>query len=843
MNLSDLPQRILNHVLMPGYRPSKPKAIAIELGYGKEDIAEFKRALKQLIKQGQVKYGAQHLIFPPTAAVPAKSPPRTSKNSLHRATPTRAERSVADPSAAEPGDAESRAVSREARKGERTGIFRKAAGGYGFVSPQSEQPAGATEQESGPRDKRADDIFVPEAKILDAADGDLVRVRLEPGRGQKGRFSGSIVAVLERRTHRFVGTYRERSGKGFVTIDSGAFEQDALVGDAGAKNVRAGDKVVVDMVHFPGPKRGGEAVVVEVLGPRGRPGVDTLTIIHQFGLPGEFPAEVIDDSRRAADRFDEEHITGRTDFTQETVITIDPAEARDFDDAISLRRIENDHWLLGVHIADVSHFVPEGSPLDVEARNRGTSVYLPDRVIPMLPEIISNNLASLQPDRIRYTMSVVIEFDPAGHFIASTMHRGAIRSAHRFNYEEIDDYLADDGPWRKKLAPDVFRLVREMHTLAMLLRKKRVSGGSIELTVPDVRILLDDDGKVRGAEIERNTESHQMIEEFMLAANEAVARRLAVDESLNLMRRIHEAPSPLKLRQLTDFISALGIKTRSLESRFEIKRLIEQSVDRPESTAINVAVLRSMQKAIYSPRDIGHYALNSDYYCHFTSPIRRYPDLVIHRMVGDLIVGKRPRDDFGFLERLGQHCSELEQRAEKAERDLIRLKLLNYLMDKLGTTFDAIVTGVEASGLYCLCDPLPVDGFLPVDMLPRDRYFFDRGARALTGHRTGNAFRIGDRLRVRVALVDPDRRELELELVQRLESHHREVASKSRGRNRSREDERAAKQKQPRRAAKVHPQSSSSRRSESPARSKPKRQKPSSASSRTSRSKRPRRPS
>ncbi len=745
MNLSPLEQRLINHVSSPGYRPAKPKTIARDLGLDEEEIAQMRRFIRRLVKTGSLRFGPRHMVLPPQLAGSADA---------------------SQPANASPADS--------VKKNEVVGLYRRAAGGYGFVTPQ----ATTSNATRGQRDRSAD-IFVPEFKSGDAADGDLVRVRLSRSRDQSQRLSGSIAEVLQRRTRRFVGNYRERAGKGYVLVDAEAFENDVLVGDAGAKNCRSGDKVVIEMVHFPSPTRDGEAVIVEVLGPRGQPGVDTQTIIHQFGLPGEFPSEVMEDARRSADRFDENDISARTDFTGETVVTIDPQEARDFDDAISLRRIEKDHWLLGVHIADVSHFVPLDSQLDIEARNRGTSVYLPDRVIPMLPEVISNNLASLQPDRVRYTMSVLIEYDPNGHFVRSELHRGAIRSAHRFNYEEIDEYLADDKPWKKRLSADVFCLLRDMHALAMILRAKRMRQGSIELTIPDVKILLDDDGRVRGAEIEKNTESHQLIEEFMLAANESVARRLAVDESLNLMRRIHEAPSPLKLRQLTEFVAALGLKSNSLESRFEIKRLIEETAGTPESAAVNVSVLRSMQKAIYSPREIGHYALNSDYYCHFTSPIRRYPDLVIHRMVGDVLDGKRPRDDFADLERLGQQCSELEQRAERAERDLIRLKLLNYLADKVGTTFDATVTGVEAVGLYCLCEPLPVDGLIPVDMLPRDRYYFDRTARALTGHRTGNSFRIGDRLRVKVALVDPDRRDLELELVGRLGVPHRAVAGKS----------------------------------------------------------------
>jgi ribonuclease R len=386
----------------------------------------------------------------------------------------------------------------------------------------------------------------------------------------------------------------------------------------------------------------------------------------------------------------------------------------------------------------------------------------------MLPETISNNLASLQPNRVRYTMSVIIEFDPEGNPVATEWFRAAIRSAHRFHYEEIDDYLENDRPWKRKLSPDVFALVRDMHTLAMLLRRKRLARGAIELHLPEVKIELDDEGRVSGASVQQNTESHQIIEEFMLAANEAVARKLAIDHSLHVLRRIHEPPSPLKLRQLTEFVQALGLPCESLESRFEIKRLIEQTAGRPESAAVNVTVLRSMQKAVYSPRDVGHYALNSDYYCHFTSPIRRYPDLVTHRMVGSLLDGRKPANDFQQLTELGIQCSELEQRAERAERDLVRLKLLNYLVDKIGLEMTAVATGIEAIGVFALCDQLPVDGLIPIDSLPRDRYHLDRTSRSLTGHRAGHTFRIGDRLTVRVARVDPDRRELEFELVHRL---------------------------------------------------------------------------
>ena len=451
-------------------------------------------------------------------------------------------------------------------------------------------------------------------------------------------------------------------------VEGGVFESGILVGDAGAKRCEVGDIVVIEMANFPSNHGPGEGVIVEVLGDRGKPGVDTMMIIREFGLPEEFPENVLEAAREQAEAFDEK-VGDRTDFTNKTVITIDPKTARDFDDAISLEKIENDHWLLGVHIADVSHFVPRRSDLDDEAYKRGTSVYLPDRVIPMLPELISNNLASLQPDRVRYCMTAMIEFDPEGMHIGTELFRGAIKSAHRFNYGEVDEYLENDKPWKKKLTPQVFKLVRDMHTLGMKLRKRRMKRGAIELSLPDVKIELDKNGKVSGAFTEENTESHQIIEEFMLAANEAVAQSL-FDDDLFFVRRIHESPSPQKLKELTKFMRQIGIDCESLESRFEIKRIAETAGNRPEAKAIHFSILRSMQKAVYSPKEVGHYALASDAYCHFTSPIRRYPDLVIHRMIGDIIDGKKPDSNFDRIAALGQHCSRLEQRAESSEREL-----------------------------------------------------------------------------------------------------------------------------------------------------------------------------
>ncbi|HND52891.1 MAG TPA: ribonuclease R [Pirellulaceae bacterium] len=635
-----------------------------------------------------------------------------------------------------------------------SGVFRRAAGGYGFVRPQ-----GATLGD------RSGDIYVPLESAQDAASGDLVTVRISKRRrhGQQ-KLSGEIVEILKRDTHQFVGVYSERGGEAFVQVDGRMFTQPIPVGDPGAKGARDGDKVVIEMVRFPSHYSDGEGVIIEVLGARGKAGVDTLAIMREFELPEQFPEEVLEAARRQAEQFDETKLDGRVDLTHETIITIDPLDARDFDDAVSLEKLENGHWLLGVHIADVAHFVPAKSTLDREARERGTSVYLPDRVIPMLPEVISNNLASLQPHKVRYARTVTIEFTDEGVRVATDVKRSAIKSRRRFTYEEVDEYLADPDAWREKLVPEVHSLLGRMHELAMVLRRRRLELGAIELTLPEIKLVLDRRGQVEGARIVENTVSHQIIEEFMLAANEAVAWQVRQKE-LPLLSRVHGAPDPRKLRALTEFVRSLGIPCESLESRFEIKRVIAEVAGRPEQHAVNYAVLRSMQKAHYAPTDEGHYALHSRDYCHFTSPIRRYPDLVVHRIFDHLARGHRPPETIEHLFGLGEHCSEREQRAETAERELIKVKLLSYLAQRIGEKLEAVITGVEAFGIFAQGVTLPAEGLIHVTGLRDDYYHYDSASHSLVGRRAGNAFRLGDVITVQIARVDIDGRELDFRLV------------------------------------------------------------------------------
>lgn len=711
MNHVDLEKLILQFVLDPAYKPAKPRLIGKRLGLSDEELPEVRRAVKRLVKQGKLVYGANHLVRPP----------------------------------------------RKLGTNQITGAFRRAQAGFGFVRPAGTPASSGKEQ----------DIFIPENRTADAVTGDVVLVEINPRkRTSRGNPEGRIIEVIERETHQFVGTYFEAAGQGYVQVDGAIFAQPIRVGDPGAKNARPDDKVVFEMVRFPTPWHDGEGVLTEVLGPRGEPGVDTLTIIREFDLPEHFAEDALAEARAEAQRFDESIDRDRLDLTDRTVITIDPVDARDFDDAISLERLENGHWQLGVHIADVSHFVRPKTALDREAHHRATSVYLPDRVLPMLPEIISNGLASLQPDRVRYTKSVFIEFTPEGARVSAEMQSAAIKSKRRFTYEEVDDYLADPAAWRSNLTAEVHALLARMHELAMILRQRRMKRGALELTLGEVKVDLDSEGKVVGAHEVVNTVSHQIVEEFMLAANEAVAEHVA-QLGLLFLRRVHEAPDPRKLQELTEFVTELGFEVESLESRFELQRLLEMVSGRPEEHAVNYAVLRSMQQAVYSPAEEGHYALASPCYCHFTSPIRRYPDLTVHRLLDLLGHKKKPVQHLGELVALGEHCSQLERRAEAAERELTKVKLLHYLEERIGMEMDAIVTGVAEFGMFAQGIELPAEGLIHVTSLADDYYRYERVSHSLVGYRQGNAFRLGDRVRVVVARVDVDRRELDLRVVGR----------------------------------------------------------------------------
>lgn len=804
---------VLSYASNAVYKPVKPGVIAERLGLAGDAADLCKKVIKKMVRDGELEYGENHLIL----AVVGEDGPVVSfvKEKKEKKTDSKSRPNDSSQDDSAPASSETR-PSREGEKDKRgrsskyaSGMFRRISSGDGFVRPEGTPPSAGKDQ----------DIYIHARNKMDAASGDTVRIVLT-GKGRRGKPEGKVTDIISRSTNQFVGSYFEEGGMGMVRVDGKVFGEPIYVGDPGAKGANEGDKVVVEMVRFPSHVRDGEGVITQILGERGAPGVDTLAIKYEMGLPGEFSEDVLEETRKQADQFDENNLeSDRKDLREEVIITIDPATARDFDDAISLKKIENGHWELGVHIADVSHFVQPKTPLDREAYDRATSVYLPDEVIPMLPEIISNNLASLQPDKVRFAMTAIIEFSPEGMPIGAEMFKSAIKSRRRFTYEEVDQYLATKGlvkeektsptlvappsapstgrvilepdtedsegeansqdtpsPAAEKgdsqdLAPEVDHLLADMFSLAMTLRQRRFERGSLELSMPEVRIDLDKKGRVCGAHVEKNTESHQMIEEFMLAANEAVARKLA-DAGLHFLRRVHGSPDPRKSRALTEFVRSLGLPSSNLQDRFELQQLLNRVKGDPRQYAVNFATLRSMQKAIYSPEDEGHYALASECYCHFTSPIRRYPDLTIHRLINALNAYEagesgKPVQDIAALIHVGDHCSEREGRAAIAERELTKIKLLNYLTDKVGTELDGIITGVESFGVFIMGTEMPAEGFIHITGLGDDYFKYDRATHSINGFRSGNSFRLGDKVRVAVAAVDVDSRQLDFRFLGR----------------------------------------------------------------------------
>ncbi len=728
-HMASLKQQIIEILEKTGSRPVKPRKIARRLDLPKGEKDRFEAAIASLVSKGKLQQNREGRVFLPETA--------------------------------------------SASDGLIAGVLKKTASGSAWLIPHREITHEGTDT-TAPDDQppvpasKIPDVHIYAENLGDAQNGDEVLVRLISRRRSGGKRCGQVEQIVERATHTFVGTYFEEWNVGKVRIDGGVFSDPVSVGDPGAKGVQPGDKVVIEIVRFPTHTHPGEAVLSKILGARGEPGVDLQAIIHEYGLPDEFPEEVLAAARDQADAFDPEKLGNRLDLTGETIVTIDPVDARDFDDAISLSKSAEGNWHLSVHIADVAHFVQEGGALDQEAKQRGTSVYLPGRVVPMLPETISNSLASLQQDQVRFTKTVKIEFSPEGTPLHTEFHNSAIKVSKRFCYEEVMPIVAAPEKFAADISADVLKLLADMHELAMILRGRRFEDGSLELHLPEVKIELDKDGVVCGAHETDHDESHQMIEEFMLAANTAVATKL-MDADIMFIRRVHGSPDPIKLKAFAEFADSLGLEVSPNPSRFELQKLLSEVRGKPFEQALSFALLRSMKAAEYTGLVNGHFALAIENYCHFTSPIRRYPDLTVHRLFEKVIEGKTKKIGLSQIEtiKLGAHCSGMERRAAQAERELTRVKLLMLLATKTEETFSAVITGVEKFGIFCRCEKYPVDGFVHVSNLAKgERLDYDRGTYTMTARQSGRAFRMGDRVVVRIALIDPDERTLHWELVE-----------------------------------------------------------------------------
>ncbi|MDR2439833.1 MAG: ribonuclease R [Planctomycetaceae bacterium] len=765
-------------VAQPDYKPQKTKKFLDILDLAGNDFGKLRKLVGKMIKHGELAHSQGHFVLPaqpPKPGTVAKN--NKTKNKTSPSTPKNTTNLI-------------------------TGRFQRRPSGIGFVRPR------AVINEDAP----VNDIFIPAHWTRDAASGDTVAVEImerrpknDYGRSTKKRHQknyrnhlhsdeehrirGRVVEILERASNRFVGTYSIEHDWGYIQIDGSIFKQRVPIGDATASPARTGDKIVVEMIKFPTPHNDGEAVIVEVLGTHGVPGLDTLLILRQFDLPDHFNDTALDAARNEVEKFfkyfPDESVTekelvakklksmNRLDLTDEIIITIDPADAKDFDDAVSLEKLDNGNWRLGVHIADVTHFVAKTSPIDKEAINRATSVYLPDRVIPMLPEVLSNALASLQPNKIRFTKSVFMEYTPDGIRTHTEIYRSAIKSKQRFNYTEVQEFFDNPEKFQQEWKPEICKLLINLYEIMKILRKKRFERGSLEMNIPQTKIDLDDDGAVVGAHVYPYYDSNRVIEECMLAANESVAEFIE-SKKIPFLRRIHAGPSIRKLRSFTDFIRSLEIADIDVDDLYQDRFIIQQLLDSVRGTsqeyAVNFSLLRSMQKAVYSPEPEGHYALASGCYCHFTSPIRRYPDLAVHRLLEEILDGKSLKPELRELVLLGEHCSDREQRAEQAERELVKLKLIDYMNKHIGEQIETVITTVELFGVFVIGLDIPAEGLIRIEALNDDCYRFERNAKILIGQRNGNTLRIGDRLLVEIIRADPDARQIDFRMVKRLKT-------------------------------------------------------------------------
>ena len=704
-------EKLLALVRAPDYRPRDRDEIARALGLQGRDRVEVRKTLHELEHAGEiVRIRKNRYVLPSEADLV------TGKLSIHQA-------------------------------------------GYGFLVPEK---AGEP------------DIFIAAENTGTAMNGDRVvarisrdvpprRAKVRAGQAAQHRSEGRVIRILERARDTIVGTLQQSRNFYYVVPDDPRLVHDVYVQVPPRaklpKTPTRDDKVVVRLEAWESRHVNPEGEIIEVLGAATAPGIDMLSIVRKYDLPTAFPKSVLDEANRIPQSVEQKLIQGREDLRDQFIVTIDPDDARDFDDAINVEKIDNTGvWRLGVHIADVSAYVTPDSALDREARRRGNSVYLPDRVIPMLPERLSNGVCSLNPDVDRLTHSVFIEFDKNGRAKNAGFAKSVIRSAKRLTYKEAYAILQ---------AKPNGELSRRLHTaweLASLLRRKRFEQGSLDLDFPEVKVHVDADGKPTRLERVENDQSHQLIEEFMLAANEAVARELR-HRSIATIYRVHEDPDPEKLGEYREFILSFGYKVGDLSHRKEVQRFLASISGKPEEQALKIGLLKSLKRARYAAQPLGHYGLAKANYLHFTSPIRRYADLVVHRTLAERNLLRRSKIDIGQIESLADHISDTERNAAEAEIESVRLKKLQFFEQQLKErdpqVFRAAIMDVRNYGLVVELPDALVTGVVHVSTLSDDFYRFDAAQRRLLGRRTNRRFSVGDEIRVFVARVDTFKRQID----------------------------------------------------------------------------------
>lgn len=621
------------------------------------------------------------------------------------------------------------------------GLFSGHPRGFGFVTVEG----------------RDQDVFIPEEKTGGALHGDKVQVVIEQERSGK-RAEGAVIRILEHANTCVIGYYQKNKNFGFVIPDNQKISQDIFIPQGKDMGAVTGHKVVASITDFGGARRSPEGEIVEIIGHVNDPGTDILSIVRAYGLPEEFPDEVMEEISYIPDEVDEADKKGRLDLRDLQMVTIDGEDAKDLDDAVSLSK-EDGIYHLGVHIADVSHYVKEYSPLDQEAFKRGTSVYLVDRVIPMLPHKLSNGICSLNEGCDRLALSCLMDIDEKGTVLGHRIAETLIRVDKRMTYTSVNKIVSEENEEEKKAYEELVPMFHLMKELSGILRKKRGKRGAIDFEFPESKIILDDRGKpLEIKPYERNTAT-KMIEDFMLAANETVAEDFFWQQ-LPFLYRTHDNPDPEKMKQLSTFIHNFGLFLRTSQGEIhpkEIQKLLEKTDGTPEEALISRLTLRSMKQAKYTTECTGHFGLAAKYYTHFTSPIRRYPDLQIHRIIKEnLRAGlgeKRIAHYDQILPEVAVKTSALERRADEAERETEKLKKCEYMSRHIGETFDGVISGVTNWGLYVEL-PNTVEGMIRMNTLDDDYYIFDEQRYELVGEMTKRTFKLGQPIRIQVLSTD-----------------------------------------------------------------------------------------
>ncbi len=637
------------------------------------------------------------------------------------------------------------------------GIINTSPKGFGFVSAH---------------DTKIQDIFIPASEIQTAMHGDLVYCKIIDQSQGMFKAEGTIVKVIKRANEHIVGTFQKQKNYGFVVPDNAKIFNDVFVSKndfGGAKN---GQKVVVEIQNWGCVRSLPSGKIIEVLGHINEKGVDILSVIRKYKLPEHFGKDVVKEAINIPDKVSEADIKDRKDYRDKDIVTIDGVDAKDLDDAVYLERDGAGNYLLSVHIADVAHYVKRKTLIDQEALKRGNSVYLIDRVIPMLPESLSNGICSLNEGVDRLTMSLEMVFSEDGELRSHEIHEGVIRSKKRLNYDEVSE-LIDKGSLApgSKISEPIQKMLFEMKDLADLLYKKRRDRGAISFDFSETYITLDDEGfPIEIRDRERGV-SDKIIEEFMLIANETIAEYVYWLE-IPFVYRVHEQPDMERIDSLNKFVSRLGYRLHVRDSKVhpkEVQELLNRTKGKPSAKVINKMMLRSLKQARYSTECLGHFGLSAKYYCHFTSPIRRYPDLEIHRILKEDLKNEITDDRLPVLkeevERVSDICSSTEKTAEGAEREVDDMKMCQFMEPKIGEEFDAVISGVSKSGIYSELENT-VEGFTKVSSLDDDYYSYDETTLSLIGDRTAKKYTIGDEIRVRLTRVDVLQREIDFEIIE-----------------------------------------------------------------------------